>query len=84
MDEIPSPIDIRLIHAVQLIDNRHKARLAPQSFDHNRSNYVPPLWGVITQEVADAILALSLSWHTEEGEKYPTPQEVGCVGYEEL
>jgi hypothetical protein len=31
----------------------------PQSFDPNRSNYVPPIWGITMQQAAEALMVMT-------------------------
>ena len=68
----------------------------PQSYDPNQSTYVPPQWGISAREAADALahafggqrndatLVLMRTIEQEIVIARTTPQEVGCVGYEEL
>lgn len=65
--------------------------MAPQSYDHNKSTYAPPVWGYTAQEAADALVRAGILLPNEAFDRYlmPGPIEdssdgIAPCGYEEI
>lgn len=58
--------------------------MAPQSYDPNKSTYVPPLWGVTMEQAAAALAMLAGVPSVQYEPIWENSEGIALVGYEEL